>query len=362
MAERSESQRIGSSGQRLVEHLIEKTRIWISRRQDEDFGIDLEAELSDPNVRGEILKIQIKGKEDPEITPQGVKVVLETKYLRLAESFRVPLVFVVADITADRAWYVWLQGWLVEQRRVGKPLASFKDHVTIYIPETDTLTAGLEGPLKDVARWGHENQMVLSLMDTMRTAVATRNEKVLLSLAELIGTVDAAYQDFPLEQLIDTIVDLSTRPRAMWELSMLGRFLAIVGRSHGGKISKENVMRMVVPGAEASRAGLNGLGALYDAHEGHIRTMNLPAAFEEAGQIEVAYYCRLREKYPGVKSKELAFGDYDYTVGNFSVAIDDKSSFLNKWANRGESAYLDLLVLNEPAGGDSPPTAQPPSS
>jgi hypothetical protein len=62
--------------------------------------------------------------------------------------------------------------------------------------------------------------MVLSLMDTMRTAVATRNEKVLLSLAELIGTVDAAYHDFPLEQLIDTIVDMCTQPRAMWELSM----------------------------------------------------------------------------------------------------------------------------------------------
>jgi len=52
MAKRAESQRIGSAGQRLVEHLIEKTGTWISRRQDEDFGIDLEAELSAPVVRG----------------------------------------------------------------------------------------------------------------------------------------------------------------------------------------------------------------------------------------------------------------------------------------------------------------------
>ncbi|MCX4240134.1 DUF4365 domain-containing protein [Paraliomyxa miuraensis] len=347
MAKRSEGQRIGSSGQRLVELLIEKTGAWISRRQDEDFGIDLEAELADPLVRGEILKLQIKGTTEPEVTHQGVKVVLETKYLRMAEGFRVPLVFVVADITGHQAWYIWLQGWLVEQRRVGKTLASFKDHVTVYIPETDTLTAGLQGPLKDVARWGHENQMVLSLMDTMRTAVATRNEKVLLSLAELIGSVDAAYQDFPLEQLIDTIVDMSTQPRAMWELSMLGRFLAIVGRSHGGKISKENVMRMVVPGEGASRAGLNGLGALYDAHEEHIRAMNLSVAFEAAGHREVSYYCRLREKFPGVKAMDLAFGNYDYTVGNFTVVVDDKGSFVNKWANRGESAYLDFLVLDE---------------
>jgi len=355
MADRSESQRIGSLGQDLVRVLIGKNREWIPRTHDEDFGIDLEAELAEPEVRGEILKIQIKAKENPDITPQGVRVLLETKYLRLAESFRVPLVFVIADTTGDRAWYIWLQGWLVEQRRVGKTLAAFRDHVTVYIPETDTLTVGLQGPLKKVARWAHENQMVLSLMDTMRTAVATRNEKVLLSLAELIGTVDAAYQDFPLGQLIDTIVDMSTQPRGAWELSMLGRFLAIVGRSHGGTINKANVMRMVLPGAGASRAGLNGLGALYDEHEEHIRSMNLPAAFEEAGQIEVAFYCRLREKFPGIKAMQLANGNYDYTVGNFAVVVEDKSFFMNKWANRGESAYLDFLVLNEEPPAEAPP-------
>ncbi len=361
MAKRSEGQRIGSGGQRLVEHLIEKTGAWISRRQDEDFGIDLEAELADPNVRGGIVKIQIKSTEKPKITSQGVKTVLETKYLRLAENFRVPLVFVVADITADRAWYIWLQGWIVEQRRAGKTFASIQDHVTIYIPETDTLTAGLQGLLKNVARWEHENQMVLCLIDTMRTAVATRNERVLLSLVELIGTVDEAYQDFPLEQLIDTIVDLSTQPRAMWEMSMLGRFLVIVVRSLGGKISKENVMRMVVPGAGPSRAGLNGLGSLYDAHEQHIRAMNLPEAFDAIGHVEVAYYCRLREKFPGIQAIDLAFGNYNYNVGNFLLAIDDKGSFLNKWANRGESAYLDFLVLNEQPTSKSLSTDPPPS-
>lgn len=195
MVERSKSQRIGSGGQRLVVHLIEKTGIWISRRQDEDFGIDLEAELADPTVHGEILKVHIKGKEELEITSHGVKVILESKYLRLAENFRVPFVFVLAEITGDRAWYIWLQGWLVDQRRLGRTFATFRDHVTVYIPETATLTAGLNGPLEGIARWGHENQMVLSLMDTMRTASATRNEKVLLSLADLIGTVDEAHRD-----------------------------------------------------------------------------------------------------------------------------------------------------------------------
>ena len=347
MAHRSESQRIGSLGQNLVRVLVGKNKSWIPRAQDEDFGIDLEAELADPETRGEILKIQIKSTEEPDITPQGVRVIIDKKYLRLAASFRVPLVLVVADTVSDRAWYLWLQGWLVAQRRIGRVVESVGETVTVYIPTTDTLAAGLDGPLKVIARWADENQMVLSLIDTMRTAVATRNEQVLLSLATLIGSVNTAFKDFPLEQLIDIIVELSTRPRAAWELSMLGRFLAIMARNHGGEITKTNVMRMVVPGAGTSRAGMNGLGSLYDAHEEYIRSLGLPIAFEAAGFPEVAFYCRLREKYPGVKAMELALGEYDYTVDKMSVVAEDKGVFLNKWANRGESAYLDYLVRTE---------------
>jgi hypothetical protein len=71
--------------------------------------------------------------------------------------------------------------------------------------------------------------------------------------------------------------------------------------------------------------------------------MNLPTVFRDAGYLDAAYYCQLREKYPGVNSQELAFGNYDYNVEGFSVASQDKGSFLNTWANRGESAYLDRL-------------------
>ncbi len=77
-----------------MEHVIEKSGIWISRRQDEDSGIDLEAELAKPEVSGQILKIQIKASESPDITARGVKAVIEKKYLRLAESLRVPFVYV----------------------------------------------------------------------------------------------------------------------------------------------------------------------------------------------------------------------------------------------------------------------------
>ena len=104
---------------------------------------------------------------------------------------------------------------------------------------------------------------------------------------------------------------------------------------------------MVVREDGISRIGLNSIGVLYDAHEHHIRSMDLPSAFAGAGQCEAQYYCQLREKYPGVKSADLAFGEYDYTVGDYSVVIPDKGSFLNHWANRGESVYLDYLDVKE---------------
>jgi hypothetical protein len=164
MAQRTNSQRIGRAAQRFVELQIEKSGNWISRRQDEDFGIDLEAEISEPSVSGQIVKIQVKGTESQVITQDDVKLVLETKYLRLAESLRIPLVLVHTD--TEQAWFLWLQGWIVDQRRAGRE--AFDETVTRTIPLTDTLAAGLQGALLKIARWEHETQMVIALKDTLQ--------------------------------------------------------------------------------------------------------------------------------------------------------------------------------------------------
>ena len=51
MAKRTDSQRIGARGERLVAYMIESSGGWIVRSQDEDFGIDLEAEFAEQSVR-----------------------------------------------------------------------------------------------------------------------------------------------------------------------------------------------------------------------------------------------------------------------------------------------------------------------
>jgi Domain of unknown function (DUF4365) len=63
MAQQTESQILGSQGQNLVALIINESGHWIARAQGEDFGIDMEAELSSPSVQGQLLKIQIKASE-----------------------------------------------------------------------------------------------------------------------------------------------------------------------------------------------------------------------------------------------------------------------------------------------------------
>jgi hypothetical protein len=58
--QRSNSQKVGSQGQRLVMSQIEDHPHWLVRDLSEDFGIDAEAELTIDGVNGHILKLQFK--------------------------------------------------------------------------------------------------------------------------------------------------------------------------------------------------------------------------------------------------------------------------------------------------------------
>jgi|SRR4030095_14778655 len=103
MSTRTLSQKIGAQGQRLVASLIEKHPHWLARELGEDYGIDLEAELTECGVRGEILKLQIKSSQQIERNDVAVRVVIESKYLSYADACRYPVILVVADIDSSEA-------------------------------------------------------------------------------------------------------------------------------------------------------------------------------------------------------------------------------------------------------------------
>lgn len=59
MPTRTGAQRTGKHGERFVEDLIGHHPRWFARKQDEDFGIDLEAELAGPTGDGQELRGQL---------------------------------------------------------------------------------------------------------------------------------------------------------------------------------------------------------------------------------------------------------------------------------------------------------------
>jgi hypothetical protein len=153
MAERTEAQVLGSQGQSLVAHVINSAGDWIARAQDEDFGVDMEAELAVPHVSRQLVKIQVKASRSVEITDKGVACQIPKKLAIYADSCRLPVVLIRVDIEQQKAWYVWLQQWLLDRQRSGQRMEDMPELVTHHIRADATLQKGLEEELRDIAQW-----------------------------------------------------------------------------------------------------------------------------------------------------------------------------------------------------------------
>jgi len=167
MAYRSEAQVLGSQGQSLVAHIINSSGDWIARAQNEDFGVDLEAELAVPKVGGQFVKIQVKASRSVEITDKGVVCQIPKLLAVYADSCRLPVVLVRVSIEGQKAWYVWLQRWLLQRQRLGLRMEDLPQMVTYHIPAEKTLQRGLDEELRDIAQWRTKTQLVLTVHDAI---------------------------------------------------------------------------------------------------------------------------------------------------------------------------------------------------
>ena len=134
--------------------LIEDDPNWLARDLSEDFGIDAEAELTSNGVNGEILKLQLKASEHVRQKGGLIQFNIERKYLEYARCCRYPVVFVCIDLSRKQAWYLWLQEWIL----ILQPDSNHtrQKSVTVWVDQSQTLSAGLNSSLKDVARWRGE--------------------------------------------------------------------------------------------------------------------------------------------------------------------------------------------------------------
>jgi hypothetical protein len=343
MTQRTESQMLGSQGQSLVAHIINSSGYWIARTQDEDFGIDLEAELSSPRVTGQLLKLQVKASKSVEIANNRVPCQIPRKLAAYADSCRLPVILVRVDLERQEAWYLWLQQWLLDNRRSGLGLNDLPEMISHNIDISFTLRNGLAGELRNIAQWQTDTQLVLTVNDAIRTAASIYDFDILNHLVALLNKLDVVNEEFPVNLVIERALELGANLWATHEGNQASSTLYAICRHFGRNFTAEQIWRMVTRGQSCSRTGVNALGILYDEHFEHIRKLNLVSLFLGHSDLRVAFYCNLRERCPGAKFFDCLHDAYGSEFAGLTLDPRLKEDFLHKWPNRGDSVLLDYL-------------------
>lgn len=342
MPRRSPSQKVGARGHKWFSAHVEEHPDWLSREIGEDYGIDLELELHEGELRGDILKIQVKSQQHVERKNGRIRIEIERKYLEYARSCRYPVILVLVDVSAMEAWYVWLQDWLIRRRTSEDPLASSQDSWTCWVPESQTVRAALNHDLKSIARWEGDTQLVLSLLDAMRCAAATGQRSVVESIGTIVANSAAFAGEAALNAVIEQAVALGDRLRGTNEGNTVAQQLFAMVRHAGGSVSSNTVRNMVLRGDSYSRTGLAALEIIYNEYFEHACSLGLPEMFAPL-EPRVAYYCAFRETFPEHGFLFPDKTDFEYQGLKYEAPKDS----LNKYANRGPSAFLDYLFPTE---------------
>jgi hypothetical protein len=203
--------------------------------------------------------------------------------------------------------------WVNLSSEVGSP--PWKREVSLLVK---TLTPAGSTPTVD------------QLIDRVRQSVVERSEEQLSqALVEIVSnTIDAAIDEF-INGTDEAIYDYSLRP---------------VCKEFGQYFTKQQVVRMATRGGRVhglSRTGFHGLDILYGEHFEHMKELQLPLAFSENEGL--CYYCKLREKFPGMGLHQIISPGRDkleLIIDGITVDID---YYWDKHITRGTSAFLDAL-------------------
>ncbi|WXF87508.1 DUF4365 domain-containing protein [Pseudomonas syringae pv. atrofaciens] len=337
MSTRSLSQKIGARGHKWLASHVEENTGWLSRDLGEDYGIDMEFELHESSVKGNILKVQIKSEEQCEQKDDRVKFVIDRKYLHYADACRYPVLLVLVCLTEKKAWFIWLQEWLLEQRTKADPLVQIQQTWTVWAPAAKTIQAGLNSELKAIARWEGQTQLTLALNDAIRCANAINKPEIAAAVAPLVSISSSYAGAIGLNLLIGEAAALGDKLRNNHEGNRVSQQIYDVIRNYGNVVTRNTALKLVVRGAYYSRTGVNAIGTLYDCFLLHAISLNLSNVFEK-DLPEVAFFCAFRESCHG----NLSFPPKDFRFAGFRYVEPDDA--MNLFINRGHAFILDCLV------------------
>lgn len=344
MARRTEAQEIGDHGEQLVRLIIARAEGWLSREGQKDYGMDLEAEYGGPEFRGDIVKIQVKSQRSVEIIDDQVVVPVERRYLELASNLRIPFLLVQVDTTKEDAWYLWLQEVVMASERRGTPVGALPATSSMRVSVEDRFEAGLDGRVRDLAQFKTGEQLALSIRDSLRTAVAVRHVGGIYELAAILERFGGTFPALPFDLIIEEVTTLGNAAWGSAAGAALSKVMYELVARYGVQLTADQVERMVLREDSYSRTAINALGRLYDEHFEHAVSLSLPERFAKASDPRPRFYCRMREEYPNQKALSILNKISQHEDREMGLMVRGSDRFLDKWANRGDSAALDFVV------------------
>ncbi|MBM5032340.1 DUF4365 domain-containing protein [Vibrio parahaemolyticus] len=344
MAKQSESQKIGSKGETLVKSILQ-FEDWIARSQEEDFGLDLEAEIAKGEVQGEFLKIQVKTKERVERINGACKVLLPRTLVQYADICKVPVILVVVDLSTKQAYYLWVQRWILEQRSQGLKIADLPESKSIQISEEYSLINGLSGELIDIAKGKTYEQLVIGINDLIKTSDSVQNIYAMGTLVDLIMRLNVNLRYLPINTIIDYCVKYSSKSDFDPILDKVPTLLFTLCRRFGEELSQDNILKIVIRADGVSSIGIDALCILYENHFSHMSKLNLPEEFKKLQLGTVSYLCSLMELHPNTELSDI-INSYERTViDGIFLHEQIKDDYLHKFPTAGVSVITRYICL-----------------
>ncbi|SHG44228.1 protein of unknown function [Bradyrhizobium erythrophlei] len=339
MPRRTDSQRIGSLGHRVAAATFERLGGWIVRNQEEDVGIDMEAELSDPDPSANFLKCQIKS-FNGKSAARAVR--LKNDFLKYAYECRLPVILVQVETQTGNGWFCWLQG-CIEVEGLQRSIYGEATHTTIAADWLSPLDRIGNEQLKTIARGIHPVARATQLRDLIRFALETHDHELVAAANGLLNRYRKELSYFPVHLVVEEVLSISGRIWGTLEGNALSELLYMLARSFGDHFTREQIRRIVLREDTYSRTGINVLGILYDEFPDRMKDMLLGEFFSDHYDQRISYFCNLREKYRGIPVFGLMTGDYDCALDGHDVDPSVKDRGADRWANRGDCAILDYV-------------------
>jgi hypothetical protein len=337
MPKRTQSQRTGSLGHRQAAEIFESFGIWITRNQDEDFGVDLELELSDPDPSAHFIKCQIKSTAIDDASP----VRLENSFARYCCECRVPFILARVETSTRQLSYCWIQEFI---SRSGQEAAILTSDARLAIPATElrTLDADSNRQLMAIARGDHPYAVSSLVRGLLRIAVTTKEEYLLGVCTNILVHFEDGNAYVPPSEVVETALSLGDKIYQTSAGNSVMSLLLYLAQSSVSKFTVADIEKLVRRGESYSRSGVNVLSALYDEDAVYVSSLKLPELF--ADDWRVSYFCQLRERFPGRSFGSLLDGDYNSLQG---YKVDERADVWDKSLTRGASALLDFVYRTD---------------